>query len=276
MSRKGDGIPIYRYSLTDLLQNSLLSSPAVSVSYDDKITEATHLLPEYLESFTDSLVVVRDERPVGLIGGLEILDGVLKQPCNDFFEKTRVKDVMNNELIKLESGATLGSLLNVWRRTGRAFAIVPNQYHGYSAISARKVLEVGMKSKTELTVEGISRKRLLTFTKDQTVREILESMFENRTRKLVLEGTAKFISDRIIIQRISRDLNCLEQCDDFLEMRAGGFHLDEAKSVTGSTSLVDACKIMYGMQSPYLHFPGGVVTPWDVIMSFDSGKVYLG
>ncbi|MDE1830339.1 MAG: CBS domain-containing protein [Thaumarchaeota archaeon] len=266
-------LPISQYALKDLLQSSLLSSPAVSVTTEDLVTEATNLLPHHLETFTDSLVVVEDEKPVGLIGGLEILEGVLKNPDASFFAKTRIKEIMSKKLIILDNDTTLGSLLDLWKQTGRAFALIPNEYHGYSAVSARKLLEVAMSCKTKLKVGDVSKRKIITFRKDQKVKEIIESMFANKTRKLVLEGTSEFISDRIIIQKISRDLNCLQCADNFLEMKGAAFVLDKAKKVSDQMALEEGCKLLYEMQSPYLLLSDGVVTPWDVIMSLTSEDI---
>lgn len=271
--KTNEKMPISRYALRDLLQNSLLSSPIVSVTPEDLVTEATNLLPHNLESFTDSLVIIRDEKPVGLVGGREILDGVLKNPNANFFEKTRIKEIMNTKLIILTSDATLGEVLDLWRQTGRAFAIMQNAYHGYSAISVRKLLEVGMLCSTNLKMGDVSKRKIVTFRKEQKVKEIIESMFKNKTRKLILEGTSEFISDRIIIQKISRDLNCLQGVDDFLEMKGSTFQLDKAKEVSDQVTLEEGCKILYEMQSPYLLLSDGVVTPWDVILSLRSENI---
>lgn len=258
--------PIVLEALRDLLKDSLLSSPIVSVGEGDLVAEATNLLPHNLETFTDSLVVVRDERPVGLVGGLEILDNVLERPSADLFYKTRVGEIMSKNLTLLGTDATLGQVLLTWMGTGRAFAIMPNEYHGFSAISARRLLEVGMAHQTQLKVRDISRKKIMTFRKEDKISEIIQSMFANWTRKLILEGTSEFISDRIIIQKISRELNCLQGVDDFLEMQGGEFRLDKARKVDDDTPFNDACKLMYDMQSPYLMLSDGVVTPWDAIL----------
>ena len=67
--------PNRNYSLEELLPNSLTSSPAVSVRTFDKVIGTASLLPHHLETFTDSLVVTRDDKPVGIIGSIEILEG---------------------------------------------------------------------------------------------------------------------------------------------------------------------------------------------------------
>ena len=132
------------YSLDELLPNSLLSSPAVSIRTTDTVADAASLLAHHLESFTDSLVVTKDAYPVGLVGGIELLDGVLKNPTSDFFDNTLVAEIMNNKLAIITKQTRLSDLLKQWQQTRRAFAIIPNQYHGYSVVSARKLLEVAL------------------------------------------------------------------------------------------------------------------------------------
>lgn len=257
------------------MPNSLTSSPAVSVRTTDQVTEVASLLPHHLETFTDSLVVTRNDQPVGMVGGIEILDGVLKNPTPDFFYNNNVEQIMNRDkLVILKPMTTLSELLRLWSQTRRAFAIIPNQYHGYSVISARKLLEIGSSCKTDMNVSTIPKKNIITFRKENSVREIITSMFENKTRKLVLEGTLHFISDRIIIQKIARELDCLRNCDNFLEMKADIFRLDMAKKVPAELKTNQASKIMYEMQSPYLMIDSQVITPWDIAMSLSSDTIY--
>ena len=264
--------PISERTLTDLLQGSLLSSPSVSISARVPLMEAMPLLSHHLESFTDSLVITQDEKPIGIIGGNEILDGILKNQEN-FLEKTKVNEVMSKNLIILSKYTTLEKLLNQWIETRRAFAIIPNQYQGYSVISARKLLEVGMRCKTQLKVGDISHRKIITFRYEQTIREIITSMFENKTRKLILEGTSKFISDRIIIQKIVRELNYLRGVKNFLDMSANIFQLDQAKEISDQLTFPEASRILYEMDSPYLLLGDAVVTPWDIITSLASKKL---
>lgn len=266
-------MPISERSLLDLMPNSLLSSPIVSISTTVSLLDAMPLLSHNLESFTDSLVVTQNEKPVGIFGGIEILDGILKNQSEAFLEKTKVNEVMSESLIILSKDTTLGKLINQWMQTRRAFAIIPNQYQGYSVISARKLLKVGMRCKTQLKVGDISHRKIITFRIDQTVREIISSMFENKTRKLILEGTSQFISDRVIVQTIVREQKYLRGVKNFLDMKANIFQLERAKEVSDQLTLPEACMILYEMNSPYLLLGDGVLTPWDVVTSLASKKL---
>jgi CBS domain-containing protein len=209
-----------------------------------------------------------------MIGGVEILEGVLKNPTSAFFDDTNVQQIMNTDkLLVLTPKTTLSELLRRWSQTRRAFAIIPNQYHGYSVISARKLLEIGSYCKTDMTISSIPKREIVTFKKSDSLRKILTSMFENQTRKLVLYDSFLFISDRIIMQKIARELNCLRDCDNFLDMKAGIFKLEEAKRVSRELKINEAAKIMYDMQSPYLMVGSQVITPWDIAMSLSSDRL---
>ncbi|HMK33382.1 MAG TPA: CBS domain-containing protein, partial [Nitrosopumilaceae archaeon] len=196
-----------------------------------------------------------------------------KNPTFDFFNNTLVGKIKSDGLIIITPETKLSDLLKRWKQTGRAFAIIPNQYHGYSAISARKLLEVGMLCNTDIRVNDIPKKRIVTFKQNQTVREIINSMFENKTRRLVLENTTQFLSDRIVIEKIATDLNYLRDVDDFLGMKASIFKLENAKIISQDMKIPELCKIMYGMLHPYVMTNDQVISPWDLIMTFTSKEL---
>ena len=266
--RRGTSFP--EHTLEDVLQESLYSTPAVSVRTDHLVSEAAGLLPNHLESFTDSLVVTKDEKPLGLVGGFEILKGVYGDPSYRFFDKTLVEEVTNRNLLMVTANTTLAELLERWIETRRAFALIPNRYHGYSVITARKILEVGIISRIGINISEMNRKKVITFGKEDTIRDIIRSMFDNKTRKLVLEGTSQFISDRIIIQKIVRDLGFLQRVEDFLDMETGIFRLGEASIVSDELSFWQACDMMYTMNSPYLLSKDNILSPWDAVMTIAS------
>ena len=126
-----------------------------------------------------------------------------------------------------------------------------------------------------MTVSGIPKKRIVTFNDDHTVKDIITSMFENKTRKLVLQNTTSFINDRIIIEKIVRELNYLRNVKDFLNMKVTIFKLENAKTISEDRSIQEASKIMYDMLSPYLIVKDQVISPWDIVMSLGSEKFTL-
>ena len=260
-------------ALEEILQGTVFSTPAVSIRVEDTLADAATLLPHHLETLTDSLVVTSDDKPVGIVGGIEVLEGILKNQTSGFLDKTKIGDVMSKKLVIINSKSKFSELVDTWLQTRRAFAIIPNQYHGYSAISARKILEVGTLFKINTPISAIPTKKMVTFQKKDTVRDTIQRMFDNKTRKLVLQDTSFFINDRIVIEKLTREFNCLRGGENFLGMSSDIFSLDQANNVADNLTISEACKIMQDMKSPYLMIDGKVISSWDIIMSLASEKL---
>ena len=165
-------------------------------------------------------------------------------------------------------------LLEKWQETRRAFCIIPNQIGGYSAISARKLLEIGANCKTNLTISDLPQKETISFKPDDTVGQIIYSMMDNKTRKLIFDSSSQFISDRIIIQTIAQELDYLRNAENFLDLKfEEHFKLADVKSVPEGTNLADLSKLMFGMVHPYTMTKEQVYAPWDVCMSLLSDDI---
>jgi len=239
------------------------------------------MLAHHLESFTDS-VVVRDsiekekkfgDHPIGIVGGKEIIENVLLNPHSNFFERAHAEDVMYQQWPVVTKQSKLFELLDNWRSTKRAFAIMPNELYDYSPISTRRVLEIGMKVKTDITISELPKKRLITFKKDDKIGDIMNLMLKNKTRKLILEGSASFISDRIIVEKIAEDLKFLRDVENFLLLPIKNFRLENVKEVQENLSLPEASKLLYEMEHPYLMCKDHVLSPFDVCMALASEEL---
>lgn len=265
-------------NLKDLLPLSFTSTPAVSIRKENKVWVATSMLIHYLESFTDSLVVTEEnEKPVGVIGGREIIENVFKNPSSDFFDHTTVEQITDKNLVILSDETSFGDLLETWKKTRRAFSIIPNNFGGYSAISARKILEIGTNCITDLTISELSKKEIVTFEQDNTIRDIISLMLEKNTRKLILKNTNYFISDRLLIQSIAQEFDFFRN-GKFLEYKVEkSFKLEEIKKISKNVNLAEISKIMYTMIHPYVIYQNQVVTPWDICMALQSNRIkFLG
>lgn len=276
-----NNLPISLRTLDELLGNSLTSSVCVNSHRNTKIWVLTGMLAHYLESFTDS-VVVRDsiekekkfgDHPIGIVGGKEIIENVFLNPHSNFFERTHAEDVMYQQWPVVTKQSKLFELLDNWRSTKRAFAIIPNELNDYSPISTRRVLEIGMKVKTDLTISELPKKRLVTFKKDDKIGDIMNLMLKNKTRKLILEGSASFISDRIIVEKIAEDLKFLRDVENFLLLPIKNFRLENVKEVQENLSLPEASKLLYEMEHPYLMCKDHVISPFDVCMALASEEL---
>jgi CBS domain-containing protein len=274
----GELLPIYNQTLKDLLPLSLSSTPAVSIRKENKMYAAACMLMHYLESFTDSLVVTEEnEKPIGVIGGKEVIENIFENPSSDFFDKTTVEQVTDKNLIILSEKIKLGELLEKWKQTRRAFSIIPNHLGGYSAISGRKLLEIGANCITDLTISELPKKEIITFNRIDTMKDIISLMLQNNTRRLILKNTNLFISDRLIIQTIAQKFNFFRNVNFLDHMIIESINLEEVKKISTDMNLAEISKIMSVMVHPCIIFQDKVITPWDICVALQSDRIeFLG
>ena len=181
-------LSISELTLEQIFSDSLTDTPCVYLNEEREVGVATEMCVQYLESTVDSIVIRdNDHNPLGMIGGYDLLSHIRENPTRDFQYETKVKEIMSKNLLIVEKDITFQDLMDKWRSSRRAFAITPNTFQGYSPISARKMLEVGIKSKTDISISSMPKKKMATFQPDDSLRKIVDLMFENNTRKLLLE-----------------------------------------------------------------------------------------
>ena len=252
-------------SLGDLLQNSLTSTPCVNVRKDAKVKVVTGMLVQYLETFTDSVLVRDGTKPIGVVGGREVIRGVYKNPSSDFFEMQQVEEIADKRLNVISSDTSLNILISLWKEVGRAFAVVNMGNDDYSVISVKKLLEIGINNETDFHISEIPKKKIITFDKGATFGDVMKLMLENKTRKILLEGTNQFINDRIIIETIEK-FDYLINTENFLEIPVDVVSLEEAKVISDDLTISEISKIMFEMSHPLVIQENRVISPWDVCM----------
>ena len=220
------------------------------------------MLVQYLESATDS-IIVRDEneKPIGTIGGKEIMENLLKNPTSSLFYDTKVEEIMESNPVMASKDTKYKDLMNFWKERGRAYTVIPNEWGFYSAISAKKILEIGMRCKTNISIMDLPKKRPVTFKKGATFGSVINSMFENKTRKILLENSNKYLNDRLIIEAISEKMKHLKETDDFLNESVDVVKLEEARVIFDDLKINEISAMMYDMEHPYVIYKDWIVTP---------------
>ena len=61
------------------------------------------------------------------------------------------------------------------------------------------MLEIGKRYKSGISISSFTKKKIVTFKEDESLSDILNRMFKNHVRRLMLEDSNQFISDRIIL-----------------------------------------------------------------------------
>jgi CBS domain-containing protein len=266
-------IPISQISLYDLFGESLTSSLCVNIEKGTETWVATGMLVQQLESFTDSVVVRENDKPIGIVGGKDVIVKLIENPSSTLFYETKVEDIMEERWPTVSKETKLVELIEFWKKTRRAFAAIPNEFSDYSAISAKKLLYVGGKIKTDIKISDLPGKKLITFKKESTIGDVLNLMLEGNTRRLILENSTKFINDRIILQKITEELKCLQDVNNFLEIPISEFKIEEVKVVSENLTISEVSQIMYEMEHPCVMFQDNIITPWDICLILLSEKI---
>jgi CBS domain-containing protein len=271
VNKSKNGQRISELTLQEIFQDALTDTPCVYIDKEKEVAAATDTCAQYLESEVDAIVVLgAQKKPVGIVGGYDLLDNLRKYPTREFQYMTKVEEIFFKGLPQVERESILRDLIEKWKNSRRAFAVIPNTSGDYSVISARKMLEVGKKYEMGISLSSMPRKKIVTFRKDDSLGKILDLMYENKTRKLLLEDSNQFVSDRLILGEISRILRFHEDIEYFLDIAAKELKLDYVRKIDEDLDLGRLCSVMDKMAHPYVVYKDTVVTPWDVTLALSD------
>jgi predicted transcriptional regulator len=262
---------ISELSLEELFPETLTDTSCISIDKERWVWVATEMCAQYVESTIDA-IIVRDENntPIGIVGGYDVLDHLRKNPTRDFQYQTTVEEIMFKDFPKVERNTKLKDLIENWQSTRRAFAVIPNGNGDYSPISARKMLEVGMKCKTDLLASSMPKKKIITFRADDSLGKVIDLMFEHKTRKILLENSNQFVSDRLILGHISQVLKFQKDIEQFLDIPINRICFDRLKEVPEDLKFNDLCATMNKMEHPFIKYNDILISPWDVCLTLIS------
>jgi hypothetical protein len=177
---------------------------------------------------------------------------------------------MYKDFPQVDKKTKLIDLVEIWKKSRRAFGVILNEFGDCSTVSARKIIKVGAKCKSDISISSMQKKKIVTFKLDDSLGKVLNLMYENKSRKLMLDNTNQYISDRLILGEISNTLRFQDDIDNFLDVPASRFKLENAEVITEDLKFEELCSMMEKMDYPYVVFHGTVVTPWDVCLTLLS------
>lgn len=257
-------------TLGELFPKTLTDTSCIYIEKDREVWIATEMCAQYIESNVDSIVVRENGKALGIVGGYDILDHLRKNPTREFQYHHKVEEVMFKELPQIEKNIKLKDLIDIWKDSRRAFAVIPKESGGYSPISARKMLELGTRCKTDISASSMPKKRIVTFSQDDSLGKVIELMFEHKTRKLLLENSKQFISDRIILGHISHVIKFEKETDNFLDIPIKNLYLDYVNDLKEDLKFNKLCSIMDKMGHPFVIYNDTLISPWDVCLTLLS------
>lgn len=261
---------ISELTLEELFPKTLTNTSCVYIDKGREVWVAVEMCAQYIESNVDSIVVQENGKALGIVGGYDILDHLRKNPTREFQYEHKVEDIMFKELPQIEKNIKLKDLIDIWKDSKRAFAVIPKESGDYSPISARKMLELGTKCKTDISISSIPKKKIVTFSQDDSLGKVIDIMFENKSRKILLENSKEFISDRTILGHISQVIKFEKEIDNFLDIPIKNLRMDYVKEIKDDIKFDQLCHIMDKMDHPFVIYNDTPITPWDVCLTLLS------
>src|SRR5579872_5863746 len=89
-SRNQKNLFLNECTIEDVLPHLLVHSSIATIDSKEKIWVATSMLVRLLETFTNNLVVVENDVPVGMLGGEEVIKEFAKNQDSSFFSDMMV------------------------------------------------------------------------------------------------------------------------------------------------------------------------------------------
>lgn len=260
-------------TLGELFPDTLTDTSCVYIDKEREVWVATEMCAQYLESTIDSLVVWDKGKPIGIIGGYDLLDHLRKNPTRDFQYRHKIEEIMFKKFPQIEKQTKFKDLIEKWKDTRRAFAVISKNSGDFSPISARKMLEVGTRFKTDISISSMPKKKIITFEGDEPLSKILELMFDNKTRKLLLVNSNQFISDRTILEGLSRMIKFQPKIENFLNVPVNQVTFDHIKVITEDLKFDQLCSVMNKMEHPYVIYKDIIISPWDVCLALATEEL---
>lgn len=258
---------ISELTLEELFPETLTDTSCIYIDKKREVWVATEMCAQHLESTIDSIVVRDNGKPIGIVGGYDLLDHLRKNPTRDFQYQHKIEKIMFKKFPQIEKQTKFNDLIEKWKDTRRAFAVIPRNSGDFSPISARKMLEVGTRFQTDTSISSLPKKKIITFEGDEPLGKILDLMFDNKTRKLLLVNSNQFISDRTILEGLSRIIKFQKDIDNFLDVPINQVTFDHIKVITEDLKFNQLCSVMNKMEHPYVIYKDIIVSPWDVCLA---------
>jgi CBS domain-containing protein len=260
-------------SLTDAAIRKALPQifkrPYLSVPPETQLMYLAPFLAIGPQIYVDGLVVTKGDRPVGRVGGKQILLTVLDSNYPQWLQ-INASQIMDDSGISTEMDSPLGQALKIFRQTGFAFVPVTNKGMMVASLAIRDVLSVLAKTDMRQPLKPLSSP-LVQVSKKTDLKNALRIMFERKIRNLIVrDGSNNYvINDRKILE-------FLFSHDGREIMRRGiaGISAVEvelidmipAVEIREDTSFRNAAELLMDVGNPCLLLGSSIVTPWDLVM----------
>ena len=251
--------------------------PYVSVPPDTPLLVLGTYLATGHQIYVDGLIVARDKKLAGRIGGQHILDCLLRTTYDDW-STVKASELMERSVSSLELDSSLNDLLELFAGTKFALAPITNEGELIGSIGIRDLLPLVVESRLPIQVTTIGSTQIL-LKGDESIRTAIDTMLRKKIRNLVLSGDGNdsnnkgdyIINDRKILEFIfsyegKKAISGGNDSDAFSNIRVDSLDRISASHVPQSETVSRAANMLRDINTPALITESQIITPWDVVM----------
>lgn len=248
----------------------IFKRPLLHVNPTDSLLTVATYLALGPQIYVDGLVVLDNDKAVGIIGGRHTIEYILYHH-KDWLHGA-ASDIMSQPALMLDSDRLLINALDIFSKTGFAFVPITISQKVVTTLSVRDVLKVAVDSKLETPIGEISSRAITTTTKS-SIGSALELMLEEGVRSLIVLDNKRrvMINDRRILEYLlshnGRQAVSSRGLEGLYETDIGTLDPVDVIRVEAETPANLAAERLLDVNTPCLLLgDDAIVTPWDIVM----------
>jgi predicted transcriptional regulator len=244
--------------------------PYLSVPPDSTLMQIAPFMAIGPQIYVDGLVVLEEERPIGIISSKQILKSIINSDYPDWL-KISASQIMDSSRISLEMDSPLSKAIDIFNQTYIAFLPVTRFGLVVASLSVRDILPIIATKAIHVPLKEISSS-LVLLSKDTNLKVALDTMFQKKIRNIIIRENNDdycIINDRKILEYLFSENGRKMLNTHNLGIEAIEINLMDklpAMRVSDSTTLTKAAELLMDINIPCLILNGSIVTPWDIVM----------
>ena len=211
--------------------------------------------------YANGIIVVKDNKPVGIIGTHHIFDTIIKYELEN--SSITVEQIMAKITQPLTDKSMLEDVLNTFSENKFGFCPVTKNNMQISAISTRDFLPIISKMNIAIPFSNIAS-RLIYASENITVKNAISIMLEKNIRKIAIveDHYMTVIDDRSVLEFL-----CFSKKPKQEKLETEIQHLTKTSilELDEKTSISEIATLLYEKDMPCGISDSVIITPWDLV-----------
>jgi len=241
----------------------IFNKGTVFVAPDTSIKNIALFLIPLRELYTNGIVVMKDNKPVGRIGPSHILKKVIEYGYPQCLSAT-AKDVMTSIVREVRATFTLRDVLEIFKDTKFGFSPVMKNDLLAGTISTRDFLPFVAKMGMDRPASTIASD-LIYIGPGISIENTLRIMFSKNLRKIAIKekGQDKIVDDRSLLGYL---FSWEKGKPDILDTDIDTLPKSNVANFPHTISISKAAQELLVKDLPCSIFDDKIITPWDFVM----------